>query len=228
MALTAQEIYSKDFTTRSNKWYDKQEVNDFLKEVTKDYDNLLQDNAMLQTRLAEADSNVDQIEEMKQSVNSSILIAQEAADRLKKQTEAEAEATMQQAQAEAQKIVMEANAKANALITDSQNKNAKLVAEREALEKEMATFKARLEGMLKAQLDLVQTSDWQELGVASDAAETGVVADAATSDTTVETDSAAPVDASEVADALPESADEPDSSALAATQTVVIFPEDEV
>lgn len=160
MALTPQEIHAKEFTTRSNKWYDRMEVNEFLDQVVTDYDSLMQENAMLKTKLADADAASSQVEEMKQSVNSSILIAQEAADRLKKQTEAESEATLQQAQAEAQRIVMEANAKANALISDSQRKNEGLVLQHDALEKDMTTFKSKLEGMLQAQIDLLKTDEW--------------------------------------------------------------------
>ncbi|SCB87687.1 DivIVA domain-containing protein [Weissella bombi] len=160
MTLTPQEIHAKEFTTSRNKWYDKAEVTDFLDRIVDDFDSLLQENQTLKTQLAEADANAKQVEEMKQSVNSSILIAQEAADRLKKQTEAEAEAALQQAQAEAQKIVMEANAKANALLTDSQTKNETLVAEKEGLDQEMGAFKAKIEGLLRAQLDMVQTDEW--------------------------------------------------------------------
>lgn len=160
MALTPQEIHAKEFTTRSSKWYDRTEVNEFLDQVVTDYDALMQENAMLKTKLADADAASSQVEEMKQSVNSSILIAQEAADRLKKQTEAESEATLQQAQAEAQRIVMEANTKANALISDSQRKNEGLVVQHEALEKDMTTFKSKLEGMLQAQIDLLKTDEW--------------------------------------------------------------------
>lgn len=160
MALTPQEIHAKEFTTSRSKWYDKSEVSDFLDQIVTDYDALMQENQTLKTQLAEADANAKQVEEMKQSVNSSILIAQEAADRLKKQTEAEAEATLQQAQTEAQKIVMEANAKANALLTDSQTKNEALVAEKEGLDKEMGAFKSKIEGLLRAQLDMIQTDEW--------------------------------------------------------------------
>lgn len=162
MPTTPQEIHAKQFTTRSNKWFDKAEVTDFLDQIAVDYDNLLQENQSLRTKLTEADANATQVEEMKQSVNSSILIAQEAADRLKKQTEAEAEATLQQAQTEAQKIVMEANAKANALLTESQQKNEKLVAQHETLQREMTEFKGRIANLLNAQLDLLDSDGWSE------------------------------------------------------------------
>lgn len=168
MAVTPQEIHSKQFTTRSNKWYEKTEVTGFLDQVAVDYDNLMQENQALRTKLLEADSNATQVEEMKQSVNSSILIAQEAADRLKKQTEAEAEATLQQAETEAQKIVMEANAKANNLLSESQRKNDDLVTHHDAMAKEMTAFKQRISGLLNAQIDLMNTEGWDEFQQATD------------------------------------------------------------
>jgi cell division initiation protein len=225
MALTAQEIHAKEFTTRSNKWYDRAEVNEFLNQVVRDYDALTQENMTLTTKLAEADANASQLEEMKQSVNSSILVAQDAADRLKKQSESEAESTMQQAQAEAQKIVMEANAKANALITESQTKNQALVAEREALEKEMSTFKAKLEGMLGAQLDLVKSADWQALNASAGPVEASVPPVSETPQSLPTSESGANADfptSSEVSSVA--SSDAPE--AKAAPQTVVIFPEE--
>lgn len=212
MAVTPQEIHSKQFTTRSNKWYDKAEVTDFLDQIAVDYDNLMQENQALRTKLVEADSNATQVEEMKQSVNSSILIAQEAADRLKKQTEAEAEATLQQAETEAQKIVMEANAKANSLLSESQSKNDDLVAHHDAMEKEMAAFKERINGLLRAQMDLMNTEGWDEF-------QKEVAAQP------VDTEADAPVVVEQGASATP--VDDPDASISdsAQTETFVVMPD---
>ena len=203
MALTPQEIHAKEFTTRSNKWYDRMEVNEFLDQVVTDYDALMQENAMLKTKLADADAASAQVEEMKQSVNSSILIAQEAADRLKKQTEAEAEATLQQAQAEAQKIVMEANAKANSLISDSQRKNESLVIQHDALEKDMGNFKGKLQRMLEAQMDLLKTDEWDAFSAPARATthsvtQTAPVAEAASSAASVASQSSNAANSSQV------------------------------
>lgn len=201
MTLTPQEIHAKEFTTSRNKWYDKAEVTDFLDRIVDDFDSLQQENQTLKTQLAEADANAKQVEEMKQSVNSSILIAQEAADRLKKQTEAEAEAALQQAQAEAQKIVMEANAKANALLTDSQTKNESLVAEKEGLDQEMGAFKAKIEGLLRAQLEMVQTDEWNAFQTPAAYQEPSAAA-------------------------IPQQTEEETAQVNQDTETVVIFPED--
>ncbi|MDR3190437.1 MAG: DivIVA domain-containing protein [Lactobacillaceae bacterium] len=197
MALTPQEIHAKEFSGRGRN-YDRAEVNEFLDQVVVDYEALIEENKTLQTKLTEADSNAKQVEDMKQSVNASILVAQEAADRLKKQTEAETAATLQQAQVEAQKIVMEANAKANVLISQSQQENQKLVDEKAALSTDMGNFKAKLTGLLASQMDLINNSaDWASFGDATAPA----------------TSAAAPVEAPAASEAGSE------------VETVVIFPE---
>lgn len=175
MALTPQEIHSKDFTSRG-RGFDKVEVNDFLDQIVIDFENLINENQTLKTKVADAEANAQQVEEMKQSVNSSILIAQEAAERLKKQTESEVEATRNQAEEQAQKIVLDATTKANGVLTDANQKAAqtkqesdqeiqKLTAEKEALTQEMAAFKEHLVGVLQNQIDLVNGNpDWQKIG----------------------------------------------------------------
>ncbi|QVK12791.1 DivIVA domain-containing protein [Weissella ceti] len=160
--ITPQEIHAKQFTERSNKWFDKSEVTDFLDQLAIQLEEMQQENNNLRTRVSDADQNYAQVEEMKQSVNSSILIAQEAAERLKRQTEAEAEATLQQAQIEAQKIVMEANVKANALLTESQVANEELAKHHEGLENEMAAFKSHVESLIGNVSEMLSSKDWAE------------------------------------------------------------------
>jgi cell division initiation protein len=160
--ITPQEIHAKQFTERSNKWYDKSEVTDFLDQLAIQLEEMQQENNNLRTRVSDADQNYAQVEEMKQSVNSSILIAQEAAERLKRQTEAEAEATLQQAQIEAQKIVMEANVKANALLTESQASNEELVKHHDGLENEMAAFKVHVSSLMANVQEMLSSKDWAE------------------------------------------------------------------
>ncbi|MCM0582390.1 DivIVA domain-containing protein [Weissella diestrammenae] len=179
MTLTPQEIHSKEFTSRG-RGFDKTEVNDFLDQVVIDFETLINENQTLKTKLAESEANVKQVEDMKQSVNSSILIAQEAAERLKKQTEAEVEATRNQAEEQAQQTVLDATAKANTIVTTANEEAAqteaasaaeiaKLKSEKEALTQEMAGFKAKLTGMLQNQIDLVNGDhNWTDVAVAAE------------------------------------------------------------
>lgn len=200
--LTPQEIHAKEFSGRGRN-YDKAEVNEFLDQVVIDFETVTEENKTLKTKLAEADAAAKQVEDMKQSVNASILIAQEAADRLKKQTESEVAATLQQAQVEAQKIVMEATAKANNITSESQQVNAALVEEKQVLTADMGNFKNKLMSLLQAQLDLINnSSEWAEYGAKPAEAEATPAASEAATEASAES-----VEAS------------------SAVETVVVFPE---
>ncbi|WP_373750877.1 DivIVA domain-containing protein [Weissella soli] len=200
--LTPQEIHAKEFSGRGRN-YDKAEVNEFLDQVVIDFETVTEENKTLKTKLAEADAAAKQVEDMKQSVNASILIAQEAADRLKKQTESEVAATLQQAQVEAQKIVMEATAKANNITCESQQVNAALVEEKQVLTADMGNFKNKLTSLLQAQLDLINnSSEWAEYGAKPAEAE------------------ATPAASEPATEASAESVE-----ASSAVETVVVFPE---
>ncbi|GJM48134.1 DivIVA domain-containing protein [Weissella soli] len=206
--LTPQEIHAKEFSGRGRN-YDKAEVNEFLDQVVIDFETVTEENKTLKTKLAEADAAAKQVEDMKQSVNASILIAQEAADRLKKQTESEVAATLQQAQVEAQKIVMEATAKANNITSESQQVNAALVEEKQVLTADMGNFKNKLTSLLQAQLDLINnSSEWAEYGAKPAEAEvTPAASEAATEDSAESVEASSAVETVVV---FPEKSNEPD------------------
>ncbi|MDR3241387.1 MAG: DivIVA domain-containing protein [Lactobacillaceae bacterium] len=241
MALTPQEIHSKEFTNRG-RGFDKTEVNDFLDQVVIDFEALITENQTLKTKLAESEANTKQVEEMKQSVNSSILIAQEAAERLKKQTESEVEATRNQAEEQAQQTVLEATAKANKIVTgantdasqikaDSDQEIEKLHAEKDALTQELSSFKAKLTGMLQNQIDLVNNDkNWDKVdssaakitsAPASEAPVAQEVAPTSTPDSLSEDDFEAAVQA-KLAEFASASSEAP---AEQAPETLVVFPE---
>lgn len=211
--ITPQEIHAMQFTERSNKWYDKSEVTNFLDQLAIQLEEMQQENNNLRTRVNDADQNYAQVEEMKQSVNSSILIAQEAAERLKRQTEAEAEATLQQAQIEAQKIVMEANVKANALLTESQVANEELVKHHDGLENEMAAFKSHVSSLMDNVQEMLTSNDWAEFQTKGRHASIAIVPEMETPVYEAE----APVATAEVAEAPVFEDDQ--------TETMVIFPD---
>lgn len=84
MALTPIDIQNKEFTKSGRKGYEATEVNNYLDQVITDFAAVIEENQQLKTRVADYEANDTQIEEMKQSVTQSILVAQEAADRLKR------------------------------------------------------------------------------------------------------------------------------------------------
>ena len=82
MAITPNDIHNKDFSTKF-KGFDPEEVNDFLEEVKKELETLIRDNKDLEKRVKFNEEKVEYFNSIQETLNKSILVAQEAADRLR-------------------------------------------------------------------------------------------------------------------------------------------------
>ncbi|HAT53902.1 MAG TPA: cell division protein DivIVA [Lactobacillus sp.] len=114
-------------------------------------------------QLDKANHNLSQYDEMKNSLNQSILVAQEAADKVKQEANTQANSVSREAQQQAQAVVAEAQAKAGQITSDAANNATRLNNESNALRDETKTFQSRLAAMLQSQLDLVHSDKWNEL-----------------------------------------------------------------
>lgn len=242
MTVSADEISNKSFDNKM-RGYNPQEVQAFLKEVADTVRNLTDKNRELQEIVKGDKEKLRYFTDLKDSLNKSILVAQEAADKVKNNAKKEAEIMVREAQKQATDIVSEANDKANAVVEDSANSTRKLVTETNDLKKQTRIFRQRLQVMLESQLEVVKSSDWDQLlanddtdkyeeiqkalgnkvdndqaaSVQSDA--TSVVDQPAVSEQPAASDQPAPVE--------PASADNSADSNQQVGQTVVIFPDSE-
>ena len=160
MALSAEDIQNKTFDNKM-RGYNQSEVNDFLAEIAKDFQDLTERNRELSEMVKANEEKLKYFTDLKDSLNKSILVAQEAAD--KNNAKKEAEITVREAQKQATDIVSEANEKANAVIEDCANSTRKLTTETNDLKKQTRIFRQRLQVMLESQLEVVKSSDWDDL-----------------------------------------------------------------
>lgn len=242
MTVSADEISNKSFDNKM-RGYNPKEVQSFLKEVADTVRELTDKNRELQEIVKGDKEKLRYFTDLKDSLNKSILVAQEAADKVKNNAKKEAEIMVREAQKQATDIVSEANDKANAVVEDSANSTRKLVTETNDLKKQTRIFRQRLQVMLESQLEVVKSSDWDQLlanddtdkyeeiqkalenkvdndqfaSVQSDA--TSVVDQPAVSDQPAASVQPAPVE--------PASAENSADSDQQGVQTVVIFPDSE-
>ena len=107
MPLTPLEIHNKEFTTKM-RGYDQDEVNEFLDQVIRDYELVMRQNKEIQDELEITNKKLSNFEDMQESLNRSILVAQEAADRLIENTDREVEVIKIEAESYAEKVREEA------------------------------------------------------------------------------------------------------------------------
>lgn len=151
MALSPLDIHNKEFS-RSFRGYDEDEVNEFLEQVLKDYENLLEENKELKNSLLQTKEQVTHFNTIEETLQKSILVAQEAAEDVRRNSMKESKLIIKEAEKNADRIVNEALSRAR-----------RISVEIEDLKKQSKVFRNRFKMLIEAQLDLVEADDWDNL-----------------------------------------------------------------
>jgi cell division initiation protein len=162
MALTPLDIHNKEFPVKM-RGYDQDEVNDYLDQIIKDYEMLLKQKKETEKKLSFAEEKLANYDQMHDSLNKSILVAQDAADRLKQNAEKEAEMITKEAETQASNVKHDAENHADELLKDAVNKARRIEQETEELRKQSRIFRQRLQLMIESQLELVKKEEWDDL-----------------------------------------------------------------
>jgi len=162
MVLSPLNIHNKEFGTKM-RGYNVDEVNDFLDQVIKDYQITLNNNKDLEEQLDAANEKLKYFNDLKDSLNQSILVAQEAADKVKANSQKESEIIIREAQKQSSDIVSEATNKGNQIMAEASKRAKKLAVETDDLKKSTRVFRQRLQVMLESQLEVVKSNDWDSL-----------------------------------------------------------------
>ncbi|WP_028398934.1 DivIVA domain-containing protein [Ectobacillus panaciterrae] len=151
MPLTPLDIHNKEFG-RGFRGYDEDEVNEFLDQVIKDYELVIREKKTLEEKVAELEQKLSHFSSIEATLNKSIVIAQEAAEEVKRN-----------AQKEAKLIIREAEKNADRIINEALMKSRKVSFDIEELKKQSKVFRSRFRMLLEAQLDMLSNDDWDKL-----------------------------------------------------------------
>ena len=150
MGLTPLDIHNKEFPVKM-RGYDQDEVNNYLDQIIRDYEIVLKDKRDFESKLKFAEEKVEHFNTLQESLNKSIIVAQEAADRLKENAAKEAEIIQLEAENNADHLLDEAVATAR-----------KIMAETEELKKQSRIFRQRLQLIIESQLEMVKDDEWEK------------------------------------------------------------------
>ncbi|WP_163101428.1 DivIVA domain-containing protein [Peribacillus alkalitolerans] len=151
MPLTPLDIHNKEFN-KGFRGYDEDEVNEFLDQIIKDYELILREKKELEEKLNDVHERLGHFTNIEETLNKSIVIAQEAGEEVKRN-----------AQKEAKLILKEAEKNADRIVNDSLSKARRIALEIEELKKQSKVFRTRFKMLIEAQLDLLKNDDWDHL-----------------------------------------------------------------
>lgn len=151
MTLSPLDIHNKEFA-RGFRGYAEDDVNEFLNQIIKDYEIILREKRELEERVKTMGEQMKHYSALEDTLQKSIVVAQEAAEELRRNSHKES-----------QLIVKEAEKNADRIINESLTKARKITIEIDELKKDSKVFRNRFKMLVEAQLDLLSTDDWDHL-----------------------------------------------------------------
>lgn len=149
MSLTPLDIQHKEFESKF-KGYSKDEVDDFLDLIKKNYEQVLKENKDLEKQVKFAEEKIEHFQNLQDALNKSIVVAQDAADRLKENARKEAEIILFEAEKSADRLLKEAAEKATQINQETDN-----------VRRESRNFKQKLQVLVESQLNLIKNEEWE-------------------------------------------------------------------
>lgn len=151
MAITPIDINSKDFD-RKFKGYDPDQVDDFLDRITLEMESLIKEKRELEKKIKFMGEQVEHYMSLQDTLNKSIVVAQEAADRVKANAEKEAAF-----------IINDANRRASDIVANATEKASVVRTETDLLRKTATVFHKKFQILVESQLDLIKNQEWNSL-----------------------------------------------------------------
>lgn len=143
--ITPLDIENKKFGKQMMNGYNVDEVDEFLDEITVDYEKLYKENAELKKSADELNANMGKYRSLETTLQNTLIMAQTAADEVKNSAKQQAEQIVKDAEMTAKTRVDELNSQ----ITVKEKELADL-------RKQLDVYKAKVESLLISQLELIK------------------------------------------------------------------------
>ena len=142
---TPLDIENKKFAKQMMNGYSVEEVDEFLDELTLDYEKLYKQSNESNSKIAELEENISKYKALESTLNNTLIMAQSTADEIKKVAQQQADQIIRDAQGVAQQKAAELEQQI-------------IMKERELddLQKQFDVYKAKMESLLISQLELLK------------------------------------------------------------------------
>ena len=145
---TPLDIENKKFSKQMMNGYSVEEVDDFLDELTVDYEKIYTQSTESNTKIESLMQELEKYKNIESTLQNTLIMAQSTADEIKKVAKQEADQLIREAQGKAKEATME-------IEKDIAIKTKEL----DDLQKQFDVYKAKMESLLISQLELLKDSN---------------------------------------------------------------------
>ena len=143
--LTPLDIENKKFQKQVMNGYNVDEVDDFLDEITADYEKLYKENTELHAEIERSKGDLEKYKNIEQTLQNTLVMAQKTADDIKTNAQDEADNILRNARAKMQGSVDE-------LTKDLETRKREYA----ETKKQFDIYRAKMEALLISQLELLK------------------------------------------------------------------------
>ena len=143
--ITPLDIENKRFSKKKLNGYDPDEVDDFLDELTRDYEILYKKSKESDKQIEDLEEKLEHYVQIESTLQNTLIMAQSAAKEVK-----------DAAQKQADQMISEALSKSKEATFDIEQEKINKQKELDALERQMSVYKTKMESLLVSQLDLLK------------------------------------------------------------------------
>lgn len=145
MTLTPMDIHNKEFKKKFGGGYDRNDVDEFLDQVIQEFEKNLRQVQDLKDQVENLERHLEQYRALEDTLNRTLIAAQETADDIKANARKEAELIIQEARLQAEKLVESGRVKASRILDENAD-----------LQRAVETMRVQLRALLQSQLDMIE------------------------------------------------------------------------
>ena len=143
--ITPLDIENKKFAKQMMNGYSVDEVDDFLDDLTIEYEKMFKENAEYKTKIEKLEEDMQHYQAIESTLQSTLVMAQTTAEEVK-----------EVAKQQAEQIVNEAKINAEKEVESLENQITMKQHELEDLQRQFDVYKAKMESLLISQLELLK------------------------------------------------------------------------
>jgi cell division initiation protein len=144
MALTPLDIHNKEFPKKTFGGYDRDAVDEFLDQVIRDFEHLIKESDRAKQQVEDLAAKLEQYKSLEDTINATLVVAQEAAEEVKANARKQADLIIQEARLQAERIIEAGQAKSRRIMEENSD-----------LTRAAHTLRTQVRAILQAQLQAI-------------------------------------------------------------------------
>lgn len=143
--ITPLDIENKKFSKQMMNGYSVDEVDDFLDEITSDYEKIYKESNEMKSKMSELEDNIEHYKTIESTLNNTLVMAQSTAEEVKNVAKQQAEQIINNAQNDARQA-----------LTEIEQEIMLKKKELDDVKKQFDVYKAKMESLLISQLEMLK------------------------------------------------------------------------